>query len=154
MRMNPRTLSTIVLFICISAFGQVGPVPQSVKLAKTVFIDNETGDLSVADACHLILATTDLRWMADRESANLVLHFDRKISRADRTVSGDEISISITNAYSLDVTDKSGTNVWKGSVDLDTSNVRTDKTESSWILYLHRTPAAKLTEMFLKARSE
>lgn len=147
-------LGLIALLSCFLAFGQSGGLPQNVKAARAVFIDNEAGDSSVLDSAHIALASSDLRWKDDRNTADLVFHFERNAETADRTVKGNEIHIAIKNTYTLEVTDRNGTAVWKNAVDFDPSNVRTENTERSWLQYLHRHPVAKLITMFLKSRSE
>jgi hypothetical protein len=144
----------IALLSCFLAFGQPGGLPQNVKAARSVFIDNETGDSSVLDSAHIVLASTDLRWKDDRSSADLVFHFGRNAESADRTVKGNEIHIAIKNTYTPEVTARNGTVIWKNAVDFDPSNVRTENTERSWLGYLHRHPAGKLVTLFLKSRSE
>lgn len=152
--MHLHRFGLILLLSYFFASGQSGHLPRNVKTATTVFIDNEAGDTSVLDSAHLVLAASDLRWKDDRNSADLVFHFDRNVETESRTATGDEIHIAIRNAYTLEVKDRDGTVVWQNSVDLDPSNVRTENTERSWLEYLHRHPAAKLVTMFLKSRSE
>ena len=152
--MTSRQLLLFLLILCSLALGQSNHTPQGVKTAKTVFIDNETGDSSVLDSAHIALASSDLRWRDDRNTADLIFHFERNAEPADRSEKGNEIHISIKNTYTLEVTDENGTIIWKNAVDLDLSNARTENTERSWIEYLHRHPAAILVNLFLKSRSK
>jgi len=149
--MLSRNLSLAIVLIAILANAQSVQVPPSVKGAKSVLIENASGDSSVLDSIHLILASSRLGWTDDRDKADLILKFDRAASEGNRSTAGNTITISIRNSYTLEVTDKNGTVVWKDSVEFDpTSNVRTDRTEHSWIEYLHKHPAAKLTANLLK----
>jgi hypothetical protein len=83
--MHLHRFGLIVLLSCFFASGQSGHLPRNVKAATTVFIDNEAGDTSVLDSAHLVLAASDLRWKDDRNSADLVFHFDRNAETASRT---------------------------------------------------------------------
>jgi hypothetical protein len=119
--------------------------------AKTVFIENTTGDSFVLDSTHLILAASQIGWTDDRDKADLILNFGTSASEGSRSTEGNAISISIRNFYSLDVTDNHGTTYWKDSVEYDPrSLVRRDRSERSWIEFLHKHPAARLTGNFLK----
>ena len=144
----------LVGFVWCLMFGQASHLPQNVKAARVVFIDNDAGDASVLDSAHLALASSDLRWNDDRNRADLVFHFERNSAAADRTVKGNEINVTVRNTYTLEVMDKDGTSVWKNAAVLDPSNLRTEHTERSWIEYLHKHPAARLVTMFLKSRAE
>jgi hypothetical protein len=149
--MLSRNLSLAIVLIAILANAQSVQVPPSVKAAKSVLIENTSGDSSALDSIHLILASSRLGWTDDRSRADLILKFDRAASERNRSTNGNAITIGIRNSYTLDVTDKNGTVVWKDSVEFDPSaNVRTDRTEHSWIEYLHKHPAAKLAANFLK----
>jgi len=152
--MLPRRLGLIVVLSCCVVFGQAQHLSSDVKAAKTVFIDNEAADSSVLDSVHLALASSSLRWKDDRTGADLVFHFKRSAEPSDQTIKGNEIHVLVKQTYTLEVTDRAGTAVWKDSTARDPSNVRTENTESSWLEYLHRHPAAILTNKFLKSRSE
>jgi hypothetical protein len=152
--MLPYRLALIVVLSCCVAVGQAERLPSNVKAAKTVFIDNEAGDSSVLDSVHLVLASSNLRWKDDRNNAELVFHFQRNAEQSGQTVNGNEIHIAVKNSYTLEVTDRAGRAVWKDSVVLDPSNVRTENTEQAWLEYLHRHPAAALVNKFLKSYSE
>jgi len=152
--MLPHRLCLIAVLSYCVALGQAQRLPSNVKAARTVFIDNEAGDSSVLDSVHLALASSNLRWKDDRNSAELVFHFQRTADQSGQAVNGDEIHIVVKNTYTLEVTDRAARTVWKDSVVLDPSNVRTENTERAWLEYLHRHPAAALVNRFLKSRSE
>jgi hypothetical protein len=150
--MLSRILSLVVLTGLANA--QSVQIPPSVKAARSVFIENASNDSSVLDSVHLILASSRLSWGDERDRADLILKFDRDASEGNRSTNGDTISIAIRNFYTLEVTDKNGTMVWKDSVEFNPgTNVRQDKTEHSWIEYLHKHPAAKLVANFLRITS-
>jgi hypothetical protein len=152
--MLSRNLSLAIVLIGILTNAQSVQLPPSVRAAKSVLIDNTSGDSSVLDSVHLILASSRLGWGDDPDRADLVLKFSSAASEGDRSANANKISIHIKNFYTLEVTDKNGTVVWKDSVEFDpSSNIRTDKTERSWIEYLHKHPAAKLVANFLKLTS-
>jgi hypothetical protein len=152
--MPPLRLGLIVVLSCCTAFGQGERLPNNVKAAKTVFIDSEAGDSSVLDSVHLALASSNLRWKDDRNSADLVFHFRRSAQQSGRAVKENEIRIAVNNTYTLEVTDRTGTAVWKDSMAFDPSNVRNENTERAWLEYLHRHPATVLVNKFLKSRAE
>jgi hypothetical protein len=147
--MSIRTIVLLALLACTLTYGQNPSLPASAKSAKKIFIENEAGDSNVLDSVHLVLASSRFSWVEDRDSADLVFAFDRKASTASRTVKGDAISIAIRHTYTLEVTEQDGTVIWKGSADLDYSNGRKDRTERSWIEFLHHHPAAQLADRFL-----
>jgi hypothetical protein len=147
-------VSLIVLLSGFLAFGQASHVTKWAQTAQSVFIENGTGDSSVLDSAHLALASSDLRWKDDRKSADLVFHFERNVQPSGRTVRDDKIHVTAKNTYTLDVTDRVGTVLWKASVDFDPSNVRAENTERAWLEYLHQHPANALVNMFLKVRAE
>ncbi len=149
--MLSRNLSFAVLIMGMLASAQSAELPLNLRAAKTVLLENTSGDSSVLDSAHLILASSRLGWTDDRGRADLILKFSRAASEGNRSTNDNAISISIRNFYTLEVTDKTETVVWKDSVEFDPlSNVRPDKTEHSWIEYLHKHPAAKLVANFLK----
>jgi hypothetical protein len=149
-----RTIALLVLLASTLAYGQPLSLPAQVKSARKVFIENEAGDTSVLDSAHLVLASSRFNWVDDKGTADLVFSFNRNASTASRTVKGDAISIAIRNTYTLEVTDEHGTIIWKSSTDLSNSNVRKDRTERSWIEYLHHHPAAQLVDKFLAATEQ
>jgi hypothetical protein len=152
--MLSRNLSLAIVLIGILANAQSVQLPPNVRAARSVLIKNTSGDSSVLDSVHLILASSRLGWTDDRDKADLILKFSRAASEGDRSTNGNALSIHIRNFYALEVTDKNGTVVWKDSVEFDpSSNLRTDKTEHSWIEYLHKHPAAKLVANFLTLTS-
>jgi hypothetical protein len=149
--MLSRNLSLAIVLVAILANAQSVQVPPTLRAAKRVLIENISGDSSALDSIHLILASSRLGWTDDRDRADLILKFYRAASEGNRSTNGNTIEISIRNSYRLEVTDKNGAVVWKDSIEFDpSSNVRTDRTEHSWIEYLHRHPAAKLAANFLK----
>ena len=143
--------SMVFVFVVVLATAQSVQHPSYFSTAKNILIENKSGDSSVLDCAHLILASTRLEWTDNREKADLILVFDRRASQGDRSVNGGAISIAIDNFYTLNVTDGGGKLLWKDSVKFDPSaNVRADRSERSWIEYLHNHPAAKLMANFLK----
>jgi hypothetical protein len=152
--MLSRNLSLVIVLIGILANAQSVQLPHNLRAARSVFIENISGDSSVLDSVHLILASSRLGWSDERDRADLILKFDSGASEGNRSTDGNTISINIRNFYTLEVTDKNGATIWKESVEFDpSSNVRADKTEHSWIDYLHKHPAAKLVANFLKLTS-
>jgi hypothetical protein len=143
----------LCLLILLAVFAAVLPAQQSPKLksARVVFIENATDDPFVLDSAHLILAASQIGWTGTRDKADLILSFGSKASEGNRSTSENTIAISIKNFYTLDVRDNSGTPLWNDSVEFDAPMVRKDRTERSWIEFLHKHPVAKLTSDFLKA---
>lgn len=137
----------LTLLTTLPSYAQAG-FPANTKV---VFIENRTGDGSLIDSAHLILASSPLTWDSDHERADLIFRFDRSSSEGSRVVSGDTISISIRNTVTLEVINREHKVIWKGAEDLDESNTRKDKSEQSWLDYLHRHPAAKLIHEYLAA---
>jgi hypothetical protein len=149
--MLSRNLSLVIVLIGILANAQSVHLPANISAARSVFIENTSGDSSVLDSVHLILASSRMGWSDEREKADLILNFGSRASEGTRSTNGNSISIHIRNFYTLEVTDKNGTMVWKDEVEFDpSSNVRKDRTEQSWIEYLHKNPAANLVVHFLK----
>jgi len=149
-----RRIVLSALLASTLTYGQQLSLPAQVKSARRIFIENEAGDTSVLDSAHLALASSRFNWVDDKDTADLVFTFNRNASTASRTVKGDSISIAIRNTYTLEVTDQHGTIIWKSSTDLSNSNVRKDRTERSWIEYLHHHPAAQLVNKFLAAAEQ
>jgi hypothetical protein len=149
--MLSRNLSLAIALFGMIANAQSVQLPPNVRAARSLFIENTSGDSSVLDSVHLILASSRMGWSDERGKADLILRFGTSASEGDRSTNGNTISIKVRNFYTLEVVDRNGTTVWKDSVEDDPlSNVRTDRTERSWIEYLHKHPAAKLVANFLK----
>jgi len=141
------------LLALIGFFAAVLSAEQSPKLksARLVFIENTSGDSFVLDSAHLILAASQIGWTDQRDKADLILNFGVGASEGSRSTNGNEISVNVRNFYTLNITDDTGTTCWKESVEFDPrSMVRKDRTERSWIEFLHNHPAAKLTRDFVK----
>jgi hypothetical protein len=70
--MLSRNLSLAILLIAILANAQSVQVPPSVRAAKSILIENTSGDSSALDSVHLILASSRLGWTDDRDRADLI----------------------------------------------------------------------------------
>jgi hypothetical protein len=87
-----RTFLALALLTSVLTFGQNPSLSAEVKSARRrIFIENETGNSSVLDSVHLVLASSRFSWTDDRTSADLIFRFDRKSSQSNRTVSGNVI---------------------------------------------------------------
>ena len=146
-----RKVVLLTLLAFSASYAETGFNPADANPRRVVFIENRTDDRTLIDSAHLTLASSPLTWDSDRERADLIFRFDRSSSEGNRVVNGDTISISIRNTVTLEVLNKQHKVIWKGAADLDESITRKDRSEQSWLDYLHRHPAAKLIHEFLAA---
>jgi hypothetical protein len=135
-----RSLNFLLICLLSTAIG----LPQSfsanpARQVHKVFIESE-----VNDAVHLALSSTTIGWTNDRNSADLILKFDREVSRTDKSQEGDKIKIGIHWTYTLIASLPDGSVFYQDSAQ-EHSSPRTDKSEEGWLKYLRSTPEYTLT---------
>jgi hypothetical protein len=137
-----RTLARFLLLpVLCTALCQSQTIPSAqAQKIRTVFIESEA-----VDAVHLALSSTRFHWSEDRQTADLILKFDREVAKTDRTVQGNQISIGIHWTYTLVASLPDGTIVYRDSAP-ETGAHRTDQSEDAWVKYLRETPEYGLTK--------
>jgi hypothetical protein len=135
-----RSLNLWLICFLYTAVGlaQSSSVDQSQQIRK-VFIESE-----VNDAVHLALSSTRIGWTNDRNSADLILKFDREVSHTDKSQEGDKIRIGIHWTYTLIASLPDGSIFYRDSTP-ESSSPRTDKSEEGWLKYLRSTPEYTLS---------
>lgn len=147
------SLALVMLFLAYKSSAQPTGGLRLMTAAKSVYIQNDSGDESLPDAVHLVLSTSNLKWgLGNRGSGDVVLHYTKKTETQPPVTQGQAISIQMKYTYVLTVEDQAGEVLWAASEVQDFANLRKDRTEASWIAYLHASPGAKLTTQFLQAR--
>ena len=136
----------LVLFVC-SLCGQLQKSPSGGHV-PVIYLDYAANDLS-HDAIDLALSTSSFRMTETREDADLVLRFDRQVSKLDRKTDGNQINIGVSWELHLDVSDRNGKGIWKSSMPL-AMPLRTGHTEDAWIAFLRQTSEYQITKQFLK----
>jgi len=147
-----RSVLTLLVF-AIAVCAQTPPLPASLKSAKTVFLQNDTGVTSVQWSAQQILRASKLRDTIQRDKADLIFHFTQ-FSHPTTIPLGSKITP--TSMISLEVLDGSGASVWERSHEWKGPHKRIellkppDSTEKSREEFLQAHPAACLVDQFLK----
>ena len=150
-----RPVLTLLVFAA-AVSAQTPPVPASVKSAKTVFLQNDTGVSSVQWSAQQILRGSQLRPSTERDKADLVFHFTQVSHLPSPTSIPLGTKITPTRMMSLAVLDGSGTSVWEQSREWKGPHKRIellkppDSTEKSREEFMQTYPAACLVDQFLK----
>src|SRR5579864_4753015 len=105
------TLLVLVTPVC----SQTPSLTPSVRSAKTVFLQNDTGVSSVQWSAQQILRGSQLRPSTERDKADLVFHFTQVSHLPSPTSIPLGAKITPTSMMSLEVLDGSGTSVWEQS---------------------------------------
>ena len=150
-----RSVWTLLVFAA-AVSAQTPPVPATVKSAKTVFLQNDTGVSSVHWSAQQILRGSQLRSSTERDKADLIFRFTQVSHFPSPTSVPVGTKISPTNMISLEVLDGSGTSVWEQSREWKGPHKRIellkppDSTEKSREEFMQTFPAACLVDQFLK----
>lgn len=146
----------MLLVFAVAVSAQIPPLPTSVKSAKTVFLQNDTGVSSVQWSAQQILRGSQLRPSTERDKADLVFHFTQASHLPSPTSIPLGAKITPTSMMSLEVLDGSGTSVWEQSREWKGPHKRIellkppDSTEKSREEFMQTYPAACLVDQFLK----
>jgi hypothetical protein len=141
-----KTLCRLLLACVFAAsvcHSQSLPVVQ-LSEARTVFIESEANNMPL-DAVHLALSSSRLRWVEDRQTADLILKFNREVAKTDRSVQGNQISFGVHWNYTLVVSLPNGTILYRDQAP-EHFVPGTDSSEEGWIKYLRTTPKYGLTK--------
>ncbi|MGC2198101.1 MAG: hypothetical protein WA628_25750 [Terriglobales bacterium] len=132
------------------------PLPASVKSAKTVFLQDETGDRSVPWSAQQVLRTSKLRVVARRTDADLVFHFTPITHLPSPTTVTIGAKLPFTNTLNLEVLDRTGVSVWEQSAEWKDAYKPAPSpdpmgtSEKARADFLRTHPPADLVDRFLK----
>jgi hypothetical protein len=150
-----RSVLTVLVFAA-AVSAQTPQLPASVKSAKTVFLQNDTGVSSVPWSAQQILRGSQLQPSKERDKADLVFHFTQVSHFPSPTTIPLGAKVTPTSMMSMEVLDGSGTSVWEQSREWKGPHKRIellkppDSTEKSREEFKQTYPAACLVDQFLK----
>jgi hypothetical protein len=150
-----RSVLALLVFAA-AACAQTPPLPASIKSAKTVFFQNDTGVSSVQWSAQQMLRGSQLRPSTERDKADLIFHFTQVSHLPSPTTTPLGTKVTPTSMMSLEVLDGSGTSVWGQLREWKGPHKRIellkppDSTEKSREEFMQTFPAASLVDQFLK----
>jgi hypothetical protein len=113
---NIVALALVLVVSPIHAKEKLAPLPASVMAAKTVYIDNQTGDAAITDRAYDALSKWGrFKILKDAKAADLILRFTAN-TRGRPTPPGNDIDRSPTPVL-LSVRDQSDHELWSISMD-------------------------------------
>jgi hypothetical protein len=149
----------LILAMAVGVLAQDSLLPDTVKSAKTVFLQNETGDKWVPWSAEQVLRGSRLHAVTTHEAADLVFHFTLVTEPTQPLSVTSNATVPIRNTFFLEVVNNKGVTVWKQSEDFHDPDTQTPflkpmgtsaKARADFLL-AH--PPAALVDRFLKQLS-